>query len=274
MPLTLSWLGSTTLPIEADGLRPEDLAPLSAAEVSARTVPIGNASIELGELFRVEGDGSDGQLILEGDLQHVRRLGAGMTSGRLTIRGNVGPHLGAEMLGGSIDLIGSAGPWAGAEMAGGTLRIQGSAEEYLGSASPGSRRGMRDGMILVEGSVGQDAGLAMRRGLIAINGPTGDGLGRHMIAGSIFAFGPVGRYPGAGMKRGTIALFGTDKADAPILPTFRLGVRYRPPFLTIYLRALAEQGFPVPPSAFNGLCDKFNGDSLAKGQGEILLWSL
>lgn len=274
MPLTLNWLESTTLPVEAQALRPEDFATLSAAEVAARRVPIGNTSVEVGELFRVAGDGSDGHWILEGDLRHVRCLGSGMTSGRLTIRGDVGPYLGAEMLGGSIDLIGSAGPWAGAEMVGGTLRIQGSVGDYLGSAYPGSRRGMREGVILVEGSVGHDVGLAMRRGLIAIQGSTGDGLGRNMIAGSIFAFGVVGRYPGAGMKRGTMALFGADQANPPILPTFRPGVRYRPPFLTIYLRALVNQGFPVPPTAFEGLCDKYNGDSLAKGQGEILLWVL
>ncbi|CAN5748983.1 formylmethanofuran dehydrogenase subunit C [soil metagenome] len=272
MPLTLHWKGSTTLPVEAEGLRPEDLSPLSAAEVAGRPVPLGKTYADLGDLFRVEGNGADGHLVFEGDLRHVRKIGAGMTSGRLTIRGDVGPHLGAGMLGGSIDLLGSAGPWAGAEMSGGRLSIKGSAGDDLGSAYPGSRRGMREGMILVEGSIGQDAGVAMRRGLIAVNGPTGDGLGRGMIAGSIFAFGLVGRYPGAGMKRGTIALFADDK-DAPILPTFRLGVRYRPPFATLYLRALTDRGFPVPQTAFDGSFDRYNGDVLNAGQGEILRWT-
>ena len=53
----------------------------------------------------VYGDGTppyreDGQLVLEGDLSHVRRIGQGMGLGSVTIRGDVGSHLGAGMTGG------------------------------------------------------------------------------------------------------------------------------------------------------------------------------
>jgi formylmethanofuran dehydrogenase subunit C len=270
MPLRLLWSGSTTLPVEAEGLRPDALAALAPAEVARLRLPVGNATAELGELFRVEGDGADGLLAFEGDLRHVRRLGAAMASGTLTVRGDAGPHLGAGMTGGTIEVVGSVGDWAGAGMRGGTLRLRGRAGDHLGAAEPGGRLGMRDGVILVEGEVGAEAGRALRRGLIAVAGRAGDGLGRAMIAGSVFAFGPIGRRAGAGMKRGTLALFG---ADAPeLLPSFLPGGRYRPPFVTLYLRRLRAWGFPVPDPAFAGVFGQFRGDVVERGQGEVLVW--
>jgi formylmethanofuran dehydrogenase subunit C len=107
--------------------------------------------------------------------------------------------------------------------------------------------------------------------LIAISGRAGDGLGRAMIAGSVFAFGSVGLRPGAGMKRGTLALFG---AAAPeLLPSFLPSGRYRPPFATLYLRQLGAWGFPVPDPAFSGTFERYNGDRVEAGQGEVLLWT-
>lgn len=269
MALFLRWRGTTTLPVEADGITPQKLASLSAADVGRSRVRLGNSVVELGELFEVDGSADDGHLNLEGDLRQVDRLGQGMSSGTLTIRGDVGAELGAEMAGGRIEVEGTVGDWAGAEMRGGVLRIQGGAGRSLGSAYPGSRLGMRDGVILVEGSIGDDAGLAMRRGLIAVTGAAGDGLGRGLVAGSIFAFGPVGRHPGAGMKRGTLAFFGNSDPDPGLLPTFVPSGRSRPPFLTLYLRQLQQWGFPVPDSAFSGSLDRYNGDLAERGQGEI-----
>jgi formylmethanofuran dehydrogenase subunit C len=270
MPLCLQWIGATTWPVEAEGLRPDALSARAAAEVARLRVPVGNAAAEVGELFRVEGDGADGRLEFEGDLRHVRRLGAAMASGTLSVRGDVGPHLGAGMTGGTIEVAGSAGAWAAAEMRGGLVRIRGTAGDLLGAAEPGSRLGMRDGVILVEGDVGDDAGLAMRRGLIAVSGRAGAGLGRAMIAGSAFAFGPVGPHPGAGMKRGTLALFGATATE--LLPSFLPSGRYRPPFVTLYLRQLRAWGFPVPDPAFAGTFRRYNGDRVERGQGEVLIW--
>jgi formylmethanofuran dehydrogenase subunit C len=133
---------------------------------------------------------------------------------------------------------------------------------------------MREGVILVEGSVGDDVGLAMRRGLIAITGAAGDGLGRAMIAGSIFTFGTVGHLAGAGMKRGTLALFGLpDPSNPDLLPTFAPSGRSRPPFVTLYLRRLRQWGFPVPEPAFSGMLERYNGDLVERGQGEVLIGS-
>jgi formylmethanofuran dehydrogenase subunit C len=273
MPLTLRWKDATRLPVEADSLLPTALAGSSVGDVARMRLPLGNTSAEVGELFDVEGYGQDGHLVFEGDLRHVRAIGAGMASGRLTARGDVGPRLALGMSGGEATVEGSAGPWAGAEMSGGFLRISGDAGAGLGSALPGSRRGMTEGVILVGGSAGDDAGIAMRRGLIAVRGGVGIGAGRWMIAGSLFAFGPVGPMAGMGMKRGTIALFGQPDPAAPgLLPTFGASGRDRPPFLTIYLRQIVAWGFDVPPAVFDGPLARYNGDRADRGQGEILVW--
>ncbi len=271
MPLTLTWKGPIGRPIEGGALRPDTLAG-TADEIARLRIPAGNASVDLGELFILQGDGRDGHLIFEGDLRPIRGLAAGMASGRVEVRGDVGPRLGVGMSGGSIEVGGSAGAWAGAEMTGGSIRIRGDAGDFLGSALPGSRLGMRDGMILVDGRAGDDVGLAMRRGLIAVGGMLGEGAGRGMVAGSIFGFQGAGRGLGAGMKRGTIALFCEDGPE--LLPTFEPSGAYRPPFLTIYLRRIAERGFPVPEAAFAAPIRRYNGDRIERGQGEVLLASL
>ncbi|WP_169974214.1 formylmethanofuran dehydrogenase subunit C [Tautonia rosea] len=269
MPLTLSWTDATTLPVASDALRADGLAGLSPVEAASLPARIGNQPATLGDLFRIEGDASHGPHRLGGDLRHVRGIGAGMVTGSLIVEGDVGPYFAAAMAGGSITLIGSASTWAGAEMRGGRLHIRGSTGDYLGAAEPGSRRGMREGMILVEGPVGAEVGLAMRRGLIAVTGSSGPGLGRGLIAGTILSLGPVGRLAGSGMKRGTLALVDPGPDFEP-LATFAASGRYRFPFLAIYLRFLRDQGFPIPPGLESRAFDRYNGDLLDGGQGELL----
>ena len=271
MPLTLTWTAATPLPVDAGDLRPDALAGLSAGEVARRRVLAGNAPAEVGELFRIEGALDDGHLILEGDLRTLRWIGARMATGALTVRGDAGPELGAQMAGGSIEVFGAVGDGACAGMSGGLARLHGPAGDGLGGAMPGARKGMRAGVILVDGPIGAGAGLAMRRGLIAVAGAAGPGLGRGLIAGSIFAFGPVGPRAGAGMKRGTLALLGVEGV-AELLPTFRHACRYRPPIATLYLRRLRAWGFPVPERAFSGSFERYNGDLIEGGQGEVWTW--
>jgi formylmethanofuran dehydrogenase subunit C len=273
MALHLRWKDATRLPVEADRLRPDLLGGVPLPSARRIELPLGNTSAEAGELFDVEGDIGDGHLILEGDLRPVRAIGAGMSSGRITVRGDAGPRVGLAMSGGEVTVEGSAGPCSGAEMSGGFLRIAGDAGHGLGAALPGSPRGMTEGVILVGGSAGDDVGLAMRRGLIAVGGGVGVGAGRWMIAGSLLCFGPAGPMVGMGMKRGSIALFGqSELSDPVILPTFAPSGRDRPPFLTIYLRQLAAWGFRVPPSVLSGTLARYNGDRADRGQGEVLVW--
>ena len=268
MAIHLRWLETTRLPVELDGLVPADLASLSGDQVARRPVPVGNRSSELGELFAIRGDASDGVIRFEGDLRTVSRIGLGLSGGLIEIDGDVGPHLGAGMTGGSIHLRGSAGVWAGAGMRGGRLSIQGKAGNFLGGAYPGARLGMRDGVILVQGDAGDSVGLAMRRGLIAVSGNIGKTPGHGMVAGTLVVGGSTGVGAGFGMKRGSIILLG-ERGNADILPSFFPSGPDRPPFLAFYLRQLAAWGFPVREHDHLRQYLRYNGDLAAGGQGEI-----
>lgn len=271
MALTLRWLNATTFPVHGESLRPETFTAMDGGNIPRLRLPVGNTTAELGELFAISGKFDDAHLVLEGSMPSLGWIGRGMTAGRLSVRGNVGPGLGATMTGGTIDVIGNVGDAAGAGMRGGVLSVAGNAGHQLGAAEPGARLGMRDGVILVNGNVGDDVGLAMRRGVIAVAGTAAEGLGRGMIAGSIVVFGHAGKGAGNGMKRGTIALF----SKTPATPTFpfRHACRYRPPVMTILLRSLQRHGLPVPTGAFGGAFERYNGDVLEGGRGELLVWS-
>ncbi|HZT81175.1 MAG TPA: formylmethanofuran dehydrogenase subunit C [Gemmataceae bacterium] len=267
--LRLQYHSTTTIPVEAECLTPDNLAGKSAAEIAALPVQHGNAPAPLGEFFAVEGDAADRDILIEGDCSRVKWIGAGMASGRITVRGNVGMHLGAEMTGGEIAVHGNAGDWVGAEMRGGRIHVHGDAGHLAGAAYRGSPAGMRGGVILIDGKAGNEVGAAMRRGLIAVGGDTGDFPGVGMIAGSVLIFGQPGIRLGAGMKRGTLAVFGGRPA---LLPTFRFDCVYRPVFLALYLRQLAAWGFRVPEGCVGGAYRRYSGDLVALGKGEVLQW--
>src|SRR4051812_47483305 len=126
MSLTLTWRSVTSLPVDGSTLCPETFKGLSADEACRRPLRLGNATVDLGELFAVAGDGGDERLTVEGDLVHVHGLGRGLSAGHLLIKGEAGPQLGAEMTGGLIEVEGPVGDWAGAEMRGGRIAIRGS----------------------------------------------------------------------------------------------------------------------------------------------------
>jgi formylmethanofuran dehydrogenase subunit C len=267
--LLLKYKGTTTIPVEAECITPDNLAGKSAAAVAALPVQHGNAPAPLGEFFGVEGSADDGEVVLEGDCGRVKWVGAGMTRGRVTVRGDAGMHLGAEMRGGEIVAHGRAGDWVGGEMRGGRIHVRGDAGHLVGGAYRGSAVGMRGGVILVDGKAGNEVGCSMRRGLIAVGGDTGDFPGVSLVAGSVFVFGQPGLRAGAGMKRGTVAVFG---GRAALLPTFRFDCVYRPTFLRLYLRQLRAWGFAVPEQYLRGAFRRYSGDLVALGKGELLQW--
>lgn len=267
--LTLCYHGTTTIPIEAECLTPDNFAGKSAGEIATLPVQHGNTQVPLGEFFSVSGDASDKDILLEGDCSRVKYIGSGMASGRITVHGNVGMHAGAEMTGGEIHVFGNASDWLGAEMRGGHVHIHGDAGHLVGAAYRGSQVGMRGGEILIEGKAGDEVGARLRRGLIAVGGDIGDFAGVSMIAGSIFVFGKPGSRPGAGMKRGSLVFGG---GVPTLLPTFRFDCDYRPVFLNVYLRQLRAWKFPIHDHLFTGFWQRHSGDLLSSGKGEILHW--
>jgi formylmethanofuran dehydrogenase subunit C len=257
------------LPVEAEAISPDRFIGLTQAEVGALSVLRGRRQATISDLFEVKGDGA-AEILLEGDLSHVKRIGEGMTQGRITIDGNSGMHLGAHMCGGEIVVHGNAAGWAGAHMAGGALHIDGDAGPMLGGAYTGERRGMRGGVIVVRGNTGIRAGERMRRGLIIVGGDAAEFAGTRMIAGSILVFGQLGARSGAGMKRGTIVTWGGPTEE--LLPTFRYACVYQPAFMRYYLRRLQAWGLPVADEQVAGFYRRYVGDINTIGKGEILVY--
>jgi formylmethanofuran dehydrogenase subunit C len=264
--LTLTLREAPAAPVNAEALRPDRLAGLSAAEIERLELWHGNRRAALAELFEVSGGGSD-DVRVEGDLARVAGLGAGMTGGRLTIAGDAGPHVGAGMRDGEIVVERDAGDWAGAEMRGGRLVVRGSAGRRLGGAYAGSRAGMRGGEIVVHGDAGAEAGAGLRRGLIAVAGRAGPAAGLSALAGTIVAFGALGAHPGAAMRRASIVAM----SPPTLLPTYARACTYRPPFLRLCLRRLRALGLAVGDQQIEGRYTRWSGDGVELGRGEILI---
>jgi len=268
MTLEIVYRGTTTVPVEVEGITPDAVAGQSAADVARLAIFHGNEKVPLGELFAVSGDASDGRLHWSGSLAGVHWIGAKMTAGTVVVEGDAGRHVGSEMAGGEIRVEGSAGDWVGGEMQGGLIRIAGRAGHLVGAAYRGSARGMTGGTILIGGDAGNEIGHTMRRGLIAVGGQAGDLAGFNMLAGTILLFGTSGIRHGAGMRRGTLGLFGD--AAAELLSTFRRACRCRPDILALLFRYLRRQDFPVPTALATAEFDLYHGDMLEGGRGEIL----
>lgn len=268
--VVLSLKERTTIPIEADSIFPDSFLGRSQAEIEALPLFYGRRRLALGDLFTVDGGGSD-NIVLKGDLSHVKRVGQAMRCGRITVDGHVGMHLGAEMTGGEIIVHGNVGAWAGAQMRGGVISVHGDAGPMLGAAYTGEKLGMRGGVIVVEGKAGPRAAERMRRGLIVVQGDVGEFAGVRMIAGSLFSLGKLGPRPGAGMKRGTLlALQGL--VDG-VLPTFCYACSPESPvFLRYTLRRLRAWGLPVADEHVEGRYRRYTGDVTTIGKGEIFVF--
>jgi formylmethanofuran dehydrogenase subunit C len=248
--LTLALRTNPPARVLAAPLIPERLRGLNASAVAAMALRCGGETVAVGDLFEVSGAGSEEEaLVLGGDLRSFDFIGAGMTSGELEVRGDVGA-------------------WAGAEMAGGVLRIFGDAGARLGSAYPGTRVGMTGGEIVVTGDAGEEAGAGMRRGLVAVGGRTGNGAGLRMLAGTMISLGGIGDEAGLGNKRGSLA---SGRTVEP-LPSYAYATRFRPPALRLQLLRVRELGLPVDEALLRGAWARWSGDRTELGRGEILIF--
>jgi formylmethanofuran dehydrogenase subunit C len=256
-----------TVPLEAEVLTPDVIAPLDNAAVRGLPVFLGKRQYRLEDLFEVEGAGSD-DLEVRGDIGRVKWIGRGMTRGRITVQGNAGMHLGAFMKGGTIEVGGDASDWVGAEMTGGLIRIAGNAGGQIGAAYRGSLAGMKGGTILVGGSAGMEIGMRMRRGVIAVRGTVRDFAGLQMKGGTIVLMGGAEIRTGAWMVRGTIICL----TPVRLLPTFSYACAYNPTFLRLYAKSLQAQGFSIPFDEQAGSYHRYTGDTSVPGKGEILVW--
>lgn len=267
MSLELTLHTPPEVPLEAEILSTDRLQSMTPAEIEKAQVMHGNQPLALAEFFRIGGQ-PGGEIHLHGGLGRVKHVGAGMSTGRLIIHGDIGAHLGAGMSGGEILVEGNAGDWVGPEMRGGSIFIRGDTGHMVGAAYRGSAMGMLGGEIIITGRAGNEIGHAMRSGCIAVGGDAGDFIGVNMLAGTIVVCGRPGIRTGAGMKRGSIILM----SEAEILPTFSYDCRYHPVILRLCLSRLAEKGLPIDDACIEGEYVRYSGDAVELNRGEILMY--
>lgn len=266
---------TTKIPIEAEILSPQNLSGKKIEEIEELSVFQGNKTHRFSEFFTVEGEIDDNEnetrIVIDGDVSHVKYIGAEMKAGEVWIKGNSGMHTGSLMKGGKITVEGNVSDWAGAEMSGGVLMIEGNSGHQLGSAYRGSSEGMTGGAIVVGGNTGSEAGSFMRRGIIAIGGRTGAFTGVHMNGGEIFVFGKTGIRAGAQAKGngGFIACLG---GIVELLPTYRYDTTYSPTMIRLYMKELSEKlGISKAAEYKDITFERYRGDLAVGGNSEILV---
>lgn len=263
--LTLTLKHPPAVPVEAERICPDVIAPLSPADVRSLPVFLGKRQLRLDDLFTVEGDPGD-ELELHGDLSCVKWIGRGMSRGTIRVRGSAGMHLGAHLKGGNIDVDGDAGDWLGAEMRDGRIRVRGNVGGQAGAAYRGGAAGMSGGTIIVDGTAGDEVGMRMKRGTIVVRGPAADFAGLQMKGGTIVLLGGAAKRTGAWMTRGTILSL----RPVDLLPTFGFGSESVPTFVRLYAKHLRQYGVNLPVS--DGTYQRYAGDSIGLGKGEIFVW--
>ncbi|NIO37691.1 formylmethanofuran dehydrogenase subunit C [Candidatus Bathyarchaeota archaeon] len=245
-------------PTTAECINPDIFQGKSCDEIGGLEVWEGNKPRKLGELFKIEETEEKNQseetvISIRGDLIKVRRIGAKMSQGLITICGDVGMHLGEEMRDGKIVVDGNVGGWAGSMMKGGAIEISRNAGNYLGAPYRGSEQGMQGGKVIVHGNVGDEPGAYMKRGLIKIYGNSGQFTGYRMQKGTIYVQKNCGDRVGACMTRGKIVVGGSLESLLPTFTIDRLKNKVK-----IEEREVAEGPFYV-----------FLGDLTENGQGKI-----
>jgi len=245
-------------PIIAECINPDIFQGKTSQEIEGLKIWEGNKQKKLGELFKVEEIKTENPqereaITIKGDVSKVRRIGAGMKSGEITIYGDAGMHLGEEMKGGRIAVHGNVGGWAGSMMKGGTIEVHGNAGDYLGAPYRGSSEGMRGGKIIVYGNVGNEAGARMRKGIIKIYGCAGQFVGFRMRDGTIYVEKDAEARAGACMTGGKIVVGGFLES---VLPTFTID--------SIKEKVKVEEGETV-----GGPFYLFLGDLVEHGEGKL-----
>jgi formylmethanofuran dehydrogenase subunit C len=212
------------LPVTAECISPDIFRDKSIKEIEQLNIWEGNKQKKLGGLFTIEetknsDPSEDVAVAITGDVSKVRRIGAHMKTGEITIKGDVGMHLGEEMAGGKITVHGNVNAWAGSMIKAGTIEIHGNAGDYLAAPYRGSTRGMHGGKITVYGNTGSEAGACMKKGVIKVYGNAGQFTGIRMHAGTIYIQGNCDERAGACMAEGKIIIGGKLQS---ILPTFTI----------------------------------------------------
>ena len=205
--------------VEADVITPDSFAGKSAEEIGNLSVWQGPKTYPLSEFFEVTGSAGSSAaetlIRIKGDVMRVKRIGEGMSAGKIEIEGSAGMHVGTGMKGGELVVYGDADSWAGMEMIGGLLNIKGNAGDHVGCAYRGKWHGMKGGRIVIEGSARHQLGGGMDGGEILVEGDVKSFCGIRQNGGLIFVKGNALRGVGAEMAGGTIVIGGKIERFSP-----------------------------------------------------------
>jgi len=253
--------------INCSALTPDNLAGKTAAEIGSIRLTSGQHPLQAADVFEISGSDTQ-QLCFKNATAKLDHIGAGMTTGNISIEGDAGAYLGFGMKNGEILCTGNTAAFAASNMRGGLLTINGNTGDFLGAGSEGSRKGMLGGTVIVRGNAGDRAGDQMRRGLILIEGNAGDYCGSRMIAGTIGVLGDLGVYTAFNMHRGTLLL---NKKPQLHVTMHDCGA-HTLPFLNLLFKSFSK--YNTRFSTLDSLrVQRFVGDSTYGGNGEILILS-
>jgi len=205
--------------LEADVITPDFFAGKSAEEIGNLSIWQGPKTHSLSEFFEVIGNGgssvAETLIRIKGNAMRIKRIGEGMSAGKIEIEGSAGMHVGTGMKGGTIVVYGDADSWAGMEMTGGLLHIKGNVGDHVGCAYRGKWHGMKGGRIVIEGSARHQLGGGMDGGEILVEGNVESFCGIRQNGGLIFVKGRALRGVGAEMAGGTIVIGGKIERFSP-----------------------------------------------------------
>ena len=205
--------------LEADIITPDSFAGKTTEEIGMLSVWQGPKTYPLSDFFEVMGSAGSSAaetlIRIKGDAMRVKRIGEGMSAGKIEIEGSAGMHVGTGMKGGEITVHGDVDSWAGMEMLGGLLHIKGNAGDHVGCAYRGKWHGMKGGRIVIEGSARHQLGGGMDGGEILVEGNVESFCGIRQNGGLIFVKGGALRGLGAEMAGGTIVVGGKIQRFAP-----------------------------------------------------------
>ncbi|MEJ2058900.1 MAG: formylmethanofuran dehydrogenase subunit C [Gammaproteobacteria bacterium] len=255
--------------IDVSSLSLPRLISLSAMQISALPLHLGNHTVDVGELFDVAVTSSDEPvLVVNNSSSRLDGLAAGTVEGNVEVFGNAGAYLASDMTGGRVVVRGDCGAYAGTGMAAGQLHVHGSAGDYLAAALPGRAHGLQGGTIVIDGDAGTRAADRMRRGLLLIGGDVGNHCASRMIAGSVSVLGRVGGGAGFAMRRGTLLL---NELPESLPATFNRTGTHDLTFINLWRKRIAQAGYTEHARIGHDI-QRWVGDRAVGGLGEILLW--
>jgi len=254
--------------IDCSPLTPDLLAEQSLTDIAAIELVIGNATERVDSLFNLSGDDAS-EIQFVNSTDKLDFIGHNMTTGSITVKGNVGAYLGIFLDGGQIEVTGNTDVYTACEMKSGQIKINGNAGDFIGGARPGRRNGMTGGTVIITGNTGARTGDHMRRGMILIEGNAGDYCAARMISGTIAVLGDVGSHLGLGMKRGTVLL--NQMPSQGITANFNDCGAHTLAFLPLLITSFRQLDSKFATIDTYSRIQRYAGDLAGIGMGEILV---